>query len=137
MDALGFFYKKNGELFIPFELKNQWVIKVPTLKNRLRGSGSIGLTILEQYELKNKDGIIFIDGSARGYVVVPKEILMKYEPVHKMKIIGNAKMIASYPLKTIMEESGISLVKIPKYGDIVVEDYEKGTSGDIRKKFGL
>jgi hypothetical protein len=129
------FYKKNnGGMIVSSKLNASWVIKAPTVKNRLHKGGSAGLKMAEKYDLQhNKLGILFIDHSARAYVFLPKQILMQPTPKN---CNGLNNSIFSFDVNLLVNTHNLELIQIPVEGE-TPESYELGLAGEIRKKFGL
>jgi hypothetical protein len=128
-------FKKNGSLKIPYEIHTDWVVKVPTKKNRLIRDGSVGLDYGEKYDLKNKKGVIYIDVSSKSYIIIPKTCFEEEAP--ELKACNGIKnSIASWSVKGLIEKYGLQLIPIIYEADIVPE-HKQGLAGDIRKRFGL
>lgn len=128
------YYPKKGGLFVHPKLHGEWVVKAPTRANRLHKSGSAGLKMAEKYDLDhNKKGVLFIDHSARAYVMIPKELMGT--PVGK-NCQGVKNSIFSYDVNHLVNTHNLELVRIPAE-DSIIEDYDTGLAGDIRSKFGL
>lgn len=126
-------WKKNGGLFIPGHINKEWIIKVPTVRHRLKRSGTCSLKIAERYDLQTKAGILLVDSTAKAYVYIPKSILDLYEPILK-DFQGIKNSLIVYEVGRIIEEQKLEMVKIPNQGE--PKQYP-GVAGDIRKKFGL
>lgn len=128
------YFKPSGELYIDKSLLSEWLIKIPTRRNRLDRTGSAGLRIDERYDLKHrKKGIIYIDNTERAYVMIPKELLM--EPTGK-DCNGVKNSIFSYNVNESVNKHNLEIISIPKQNE-TPEKYETGLAGDIRKRFGL
>lgn len=126
-------FNKNGKRHINHGIFKDWVVKSPTVKHRLGrlGSGTIGLTMAERFDLKSKKGIMYVD--TKHYVCIPIEILSKYEP-ERCDYGGVKGSIIVYNIRQIVEENQLELQPIPTEGD----NYQApGIAGEVRKKFGL
>lgn len=128
-------FKKNGSLRIPYELHADWVVKVPTKRNRLIREGSVGLDYGEKYDLKTKKGVIYIDISSKSYIKIPKDCFLEETP--EMKACNGIKnSIASWSVRDLIEKYRLELIPILYEADFVPE-HQQGLAGDIRKRFGL
>jgi hypothetical protein len=127
------YYKKSG-LHIDKGLMSDYLIKVPTRRNRLDRAGSAGLKMDEKYQLKHsKKGLLYIDHTEQAYVIIPKEFLVN--PVGK-NCNGVKNTIFAFNVNQIVNEHSLEIIPIP-HEDTLQEPYKIGLAGEIRKRFGL
>lgn len=104
-------FKLSGELQISSLAFREWVVKKPTIKNRLDRKGTTGLKWSEKYDLKIKKGIMYID--RLHYVLIPNEILAKYETSFG-EVSGIKKALTVYPILQIIAENNLELIPITR-----------------------
>lgn len=128
-------WKKKGGILVDPLIAKDWVIRVPTVRHRLKKSGSVALTPAERYDLKEKKGILFVDLSLKKYVYIPK-VLMNQYPIEFKDCNGNKGALEVHNVKRIIDEHSLELIDILDESKYKPE-HETGIAGDIRKKFGL
>lgn len=101
----------KGQIRIPWVIRNDWMIKVPTIRHRLHKSGTVSLVWAENIELRTKAGIVLIDMTKKAYVMVPKEILCQYEKTFA-PYQGRKSALVIYKIGEIVKTHGIELIKL-------------------------
>lgn len=128
-----FFTKKFKVMAAP-GINNDWVIKIPTVDHRLSRLGTVALKMSENYDLKSKKGVIYVDMTLKKYVLVPKEILEE----HFLKMAdysGVKNCLWVYDIKTPVQLEKIQLK--PILTDEKPEPVRSSVAQDIRRKFGI
>lgn len=129
-------WKKKGGYFISSETRSQWLVKIPTVKNRLHRSGTLGLDMSEKYELMNhKQGVLYVDGTAKKYLLIPTEVLMRYF-VKMCSYSGVRDALAQYNVKKIVDDGMAVLLDIKDESKPAVKPSDPVVD-QIRAKFGL
>lgn len=130
------FYKSSGEIFISKDISNKWMIKIPTNKHGLTGAGTCSLKLVEyQYDLKEKEGILYIDAKLGKYVFIPNIILKEHPPEPKT-FMGMKNSLFVFNIGQIINRYNFSLQSIAEK-ESLPEAYDQGIAGDVRRKFGL
>ena len=127
------YFKDNGRLFISSRLNSDWVIKIPTVQNRLLKNGSIALKMTEQYDLKSKKGILWIDMTDNVYIFIPKEVVEKHY-VRETGVSGAKKGLKIFSVHSMVKNNEVYIVDIPLKKE---EPARTGLANDIRKRFGI
>lgn len=98
---------KHG-MVIGKELKAKWFLKVPTSKNRNRGT--IGFDSVQWHRfLESEDlGVCWINVSKKYYILVPREIIMKYD-VQDAKCAGVKNAMRVLPLTEMIKDHNLTL----------------------------
>jgi hypothetical protein len=67
---------RKNKVFIPYQVHKEWVVKIPTTRHRLHKGGTIGLTVPEFMDLKEKRGVIYIDFTRKTILEFSREDLL-------------------------------------------------------------
>lgn len=110
-----YFREDTGRLQINSKVYAQYIVKCPSVKNRLSKSGSAGLKMDEVYDLKHgkKRGVVYIDMTKKAFVVVPVEVFLSREPVSK-ECNGVKNSIFSFDMNRLIETYNLQVVPIGK-----------------------
>lgn len=102
---------QNGILKVPYEVNKEWTVKIPVVKHRLHKSGTASFIVSDHIKLMDKQGVIFVDMTKKAYVVIPKELLLKYPP-EKKKFQGLDNSLIIYNVKYIIKEENLEIIPI-------------------------
>lgn len=113
-----YFRKDTGRLQIEPRVYVNYVVKCPTVKNRLSKSGSAGLKMDEVYDLKHgkKKGVVYIDLTKKTFIIVPVALFLSQEPVGK-ECNGMKNSIFSFDMNRLIEAHNLQVVPIGKESD--------------------
>ena len=98
----------NNVLKVHPKIFSEYLVKCPTIRNRLHKQGTVCLRLEEVYDLKSKKGIVFIDMTKKVYAVISNELIREYFN-RQTGIGGSNKGLFIFSVKNMLIDFKIEL----------------------------
>lgn len=127
---------KTNQLYIPSNLKSDYIIKIPTVKNRRAGTLSFDSFEFRDFLESDKKAIIYVNPAKREIAIIPKELIVQHKDEFQVKDFNGVKnMLVVVPFKELMAKYEIKYQSAIEFSKEPTKD--SSLAGQIKAKFGI